>query len=240
MARKVGRVGEPPPGLEALALAAGAKLDWGPGARVAFATRPPDEPLRRELGLHAERRACLLLEGVASRVAALDVVVVRALADDDSRPAVERVAHLAFEHAIRTGRLKVATAADPAFLAVARDVARNYPRIEAGELAPAEAAAALVRNPEDFDVLLARGTELADLAESLAGGPASVPSAWIGGDAALFVGAAGPDATAAALALSLLLEHVNEGRASDRIARAVRALRPAGPIASLDAVRAAL
>ena len=114
----------------------------------------------------------------------------------------------------------------------------------------------LVKDPSQFDVLLLGnlyGDILSDLAAGLVGGLGVVPGANIGESCALFeaVHGSAPDIagmrvanpTAVLLSSVMLLEHLGERAAADRVQRAVRGAladranhtRDLGGTASLDA-----
>jgi isocitrate dehydrogenase (NAD+) len=155
----------------------------------------------------------------------------------------------AFETARRHGRRKVTAVhkanilklSDGLFLEVAGRTAADYPEIEFDECIVDAAAMKLVLNPASFDILVMEnlfGDILSDLASGLVGGLGLTPSANVGGEAALFEAVHGtaPDIagqgkanpTALILSAALLLRHLGEGKAAERIEHAVRAQIAAG------------
>ena len=98
-----------------------------------------------------------------------------------TRHAAERVARFAFELAERQGRRRVTVIhkanvldkTDGLFLKTFRETADQYPEIESDDFMVDVAAAASVRAPESFDVVVALneyGDILSDLAAEIAGG----------------------------------------------------------------------
>jgi isocitrate dehydrogenase (NAD+) len=160
-----------------------------------------------------------------------------------TRAAVERVARLAFEWAKRNARRKVTIVhkatvlqlTDGLFLEAARAVAADYPQIECDDFPIDAITMHLVREPERFDVLLTGfqyGGILCDLCAGLAGGLGVVPGMLVGNSIALFEPAhgsapkyAGTDRanpTAMILCGALMLTHVGEDAAAQRIWEAVK------------------
>lgn len=166
-----------------------------------------------------------------------------------------RIFRFAFDYARSHGRRRVTAVhkatvmkyTDGLFRDVARDVAREHPDIAFDDLAVDTLALQLVRRPEQFDVLVAPnlyGDILSDLAAGLAGGIGLAPGANFGEHAAVFEAAhgtapahAGKDrANPLALILSgaLLLHHVGEAAAADRVETAVAELIEAGEHLTYD------
>ena len=153
-----------------------------------------------------------------------------------------RIAQFAFEHARRHGRKKVTAIhkanimklSDGLFLECARVAARNWPDIEYDERIVDAACMQLVMNPSQFDVLVMPnlyGDIVSDLCAGLVGGLGVVGAANIGTDVAVFeaVHGSAPDIagknlanpTALLLSAVLMLRHIGEGAAADRIMRAL-------------------
>jgi isocitrate dehydrogenase (NAD+) len=166
-----------------------------------------------------------------------------------TRAASERIARFAFEFARAHGRRRVTVAhkaatlkaTDGLFLTSVLHVAASYPDIDCDEELIDALAMRLVRTPEQFDVLLAPfqyGDILADLCAGLVGGLGVVPGASFGAEAAFFEAAhgsapkyAGQDrANPTAMILSgvLMLRHLGELDAADRLQAAVQAVLAAG------------
>src|SRR5213593_4143705 len=149
-----------------------------------------------------------------------------------------RIAVFAFEYARKFKRKKVTAVhkanimkkSDGLFLECFRRVAVNYPDIEHDEKIVDNTCMQLVMNPYQFDVLLMEnlyGDIVSDLAAGLVGGLGVVPSANLGEKAALFEAVHGtaPDIagknlanpTALLLSAIMMLRHMKEETAGDRI-----------------------
>ena len=153
-----------------------------------------------------------------------------------------RIARFAFQYARREGRKKIHAIhkanimklSDGLFLKSVRSVAADYPEIEYQELIVDNACMQIVLNPLQFDVMLLPnlyGDVMSDLAAGLVGGLGVVPSGNIGDHGAMFEAVHGtaPDiagkglANPTALLLSsiLMLDHLGERSAANRIQAAL-------------------
>lgn len=155
-----------------------------------------------------------------------------------------RIVEYAFDYAVRHGRRKVTAVtkanimkfSDGLFLRVAREVAADYEgRIEYEELLVDAVSMRLVMEPEHFDVLVMPnlyGDILSDLCAGLIGGIGVAPGANAGADGvALFepVHGSAPaykglnrlNPTALILSGMLMLRHLGETDAADRLEAAV-------------------
>ncbi len=149
-----------------------------------------------------------------------------------------RIARFAFEYARRENRRKVTAVhkanimklSDGLFLDCVRRVAREYPEIEIEEKIVDNACMQLVMNPQQFDVLLLEnlyGDIISDLAAGLVGGLGVVGGANLGDTIAVFeaVHGSAPDIagknvanpTAMLLSALMMLRHLGEVKAADRI-----------------------
>jgi isocitrate dehydrogenase (NAD+) len=167
----------------------------------------------------------------------------------------ERILRFAFEVARREGRRKVTVIhkanilklSDGLFLAIARRIAEDFPEIEYAESIVDATAMRLVMDPKQFDVLVMEnlfGDILSDLAAGLVGGLGLAPSGNIGESVALFeaVHGSAPDiagkgiANPTALLLSgvMMLRHLGEAAAADRIEGAVRRVLGDGKVRTGD------
>src|ERR1700751_2577651 len=156
--------------------------------------------------------------------------------------ACTRISVFAFEFAKKYGRKKVTAVhkanimkkSDGLFLQCFRHVAVNYPSIEHDEKIVDNTCMQLVMNPYQFDVMLMEnlyGDIVSDLAAGLVGGLGVVPSGNIGENAALFEAVHGtaPDIagknqanpTALLLSAIMMLRHMGENAAGDRIEAAL-------------------
>jgi isocitrate dehydrogenase (NAD+) len=124
---------------------------------------------------------------------------------------------------------------DGLFLDVVGDVAREFPQIAYDDCIVDAAAMKLVLNPANFDVLVMEnlfGDILSDLTSGLVGGLGLTPSGNIGDELAVFEAVHGtaPDIaghdlanpTALILSGALMLRHLGESEAADRVENAVR------------------
>ncbi len=155
----------------------------------------------------------------------------------------ERIARFAFETARKYGRKKVTAVhkanilkmSDGLFLDVVRMVARQYPDIEYEESIVDATAMKLVIDPSQFDILVMEnlfGDIISDLTSGLIGGLGLAPSANIGDNCAVFeaVHGSAPDIagkgianpTALILSGALMLRHLGEPAAAEKIEQAVR------------------
>jgi len=153
-----------------------------------------------------------------------------------------RIARFAFEFAKRHGRKKIHAIhkanimklSDGLFLRSVRAVAAQFPAIDYKELIVDNACMQIVMDPLQFDMLLLPnlyGDVMSDLAAGLVGGLGVVPSANIGDECAMFEAVHGtaPDiagkgfANPTALLMSsvLMLDHLGEQTAAERIQNAL-------------------
>jgi isocitrate/isopropylmalate dehydrogenase len=115
-------------------------------------------------------------------------------------------------------------------------VAQDYPEIALKEMLVDAMAMRLVRDPENFDVIVTTnlfGDILSDEASALIGGLGVAPSANIGEKAAVFepVHGSAPDIAGqgvanpigAILSAAMLLDHIGQGAAALRVRQAVNA-----------------
>lgn len=156
--------------------------------------------------------------------------------------ASEKIVKFAFETAKKYNRQKVSAVhkanilkkSDGLFLEVARRVAKSYPEIQYDEHIVDATAMKLVMNPEKFDVLVMEnlfGDIVSDLASGLIGGLGIAPSANIGEKYSVFeaVHGSAPDIagkgianpTALVLSAVLMLAHLGENEAAQRVQNAV-------------------
>ena len=220
--------------------------------------------LRKEFDLYANVRPARTFKGVHGRYENVDIVTVRENTEDlyagiehmvgedaaesiklITRKGSERIVRYAFDFAVKNGRKKVTCVhkanimkcTDGLFLAVARQIAEEYPQIEFEDKIVDATCMQLVQKPESFDVMVLPnlyGDIVSDLCAGLVGGLGLAPSANIGRDCAIFEAVHGSapkhaglnDANPTALILSavMLLRHIGEMEAADRIENAVLAL----------------
>jgi len=161
-----------------------------------------------------------------------------------TRAASERIARFAFDYAVANGRKKVTAVhkanimklSDGLFLESCRTVAQDFAgRIEFEDRIVDNMCMQLVQKPELYDVLVLPnlyGDIVSDLAAGLVGGLGVAPGANIGTRAAVFEPVhgsapkyAGKDIanpTALILSGAMMLRHLGEPAAADRVETAVR------------------
>lgn len=153
-----------------------------------------------------------------------------------------RIVRYAFEYALSHGRRKVTGVhkanilkfSDGLFLSVAREVAKEYPQIEFEDVIVDNMCMQLVQRPEQFDVMVLPnlyGDIASDLCAGLVGGLGMAPGANIGegvavfepvhGSAPRYAGQNRANPMATILSGVLLLRHIGEKAAADRVEGAV-------------------
>jgi isocitrate dehydrogenase (NAD+) len=230
--------------------------------------------LRKALDLYANLRPVRALPNVPVRYPELDLVVVRENTEDlyaglehvvvpgvveslkiITEKASTRIARFAFDYSRQEGRKKVTAVhkanimklTDGLFLDCFRNVARDYPEIEADDKIVDNACMQLVMRPEQFDVMLLEnlyGDIVSDLCAGLVGGLGFVPGANIGERGAVFeaVHGSAPDiagqnvANPTALLQSgiLMLRHLGEREPAERIERAMLKVYREGRVRTRD------
>jgi isocitrate dehydrogenase (NAD+) len=159
-----------------------------------------------------------------------------------TRAASERIARYAFEYAVANGRRKVTAVhkanimklSDGLFLDCCRAVAAGYPEVTYDEMIVDNTCMQLVLDPTRFDMMLLEnlyGDIVSDLCAGFIGGLGMAPGANIGETVAVFeaVHGSAPDiagknkANPMALILSgaMMLDHLGEQAAADRVRNAV-------------------
>jgi isocitrate dehydrogenase (NAD+) len=173
-----------------------------------------------------------------------------------SRFASERIVDFAFRYAVENGRRKVTAVAkdnimkatDGLFYRSARDVAKRYEgRVEFDEWLVDAMCMQLVQKPELYDVLVLPnlyGDILSDLCAGLVGGLGVAPGANIGDEVAVFEAIHGSapkytgqnkvNPTALILSGALMLRHLGERDAADRVEKAVSGVIAEGKDVTYD------
>ena len=172
-----------------------------------------------------------------------------------SREGSERIVRFAFEYARSHGRKRVSCITkanimkhtDGLFLATFREVAADYPDIEPWENLVDAVCMGLVQRPEEFDVLVLPnlyGDIVSDLTAGLVGGLGVAPGGNIGPDSAVFEATHGSapkykgqnkvNPTAMILSGKLMLEHLGEADAAERLESAVAAVIAEGERVTYD------
>lgn len=164
-----------------------------------------------------------------------------------SKSGSRRIIEAAFEYARANGRKRVAAVhkanimkiSDGLFLQTAREIAQKYPEIEFGDYIVDNFCMQLVTRWKQFDVVVMPnlyGDIVSDLAAGMMGGLGVAPGANFGRDCAVFEAVHGSapkyaglnkvNPTALLLSGVLMLRHLKETQAADRIEQALyRVLR---------------
>lgn len=173
-----------------------------------------------------------------------------------SKFASERIVRFAFEYALANGRKKVTAVhkanimkfTDGLFLRTAREVANDYSgRIIFEEAIVDNMCMQLVQKPKEYDVLVLPnlyGDILSDLCAGLIGGLGIAPGANIGTDMAVFEAVHGSapkykgmnkvNPTAMILSGVLMLRHIKEFSAADRLEEALKKVLAEGKFVTYD------
>jgi isocitrate dehydrogenase (NAD+) len=173
-----------------------------------------------------------------------------------TRAASERIARFAFEYAVANGRRKVTAVhkanimklSDGLFLEACRTVAAGYEgKVDFEDRIVDNMCMQLVQKPHLYDVLVLPnlyGDIVSDLAAGLVGGLGVAPGANIGTEAAVFEAVHGSapkyagqnKANPTALMLSgvLLLRHIGEKEAAERVESAIREVIAEGKTVTYD------
>ncbi len=172
-----------------------------------------------------------------------------------TRKASVRIARAAFEYARLHHRKKVTSVhkanimklSDGLFLKCCREVGAEYPEIAYNELIVDNASMQMVSKPMQFDVLVMPnlyGDIMSDLAAGLVGGLGVVPGANIGDSHAVFeaVHGSAPDIagrglanpTAIMMSSVMMLRHLHEMKAADRLQDAIETVYAEGRVLTPD------
>ena len=271
----VERFGQPLPEETLSAISAAGTALKGPLATASgTGFRSVNVEIRKRLDLYANFRPARSMDGIRSRYADVDVIVIRENTEGlysglehevvpgvveslriVTKRASERIARFAFETARKYGREKVTCVhkanilklSDGLFLDTARRIAGEFSDIAFDDCIVDAAAMKLVIDPTQFDVLVMEnlfGDILSDLCSGLVGGLGVTPSANIGLDAAVFEAVHGtaPDIagqqlanpTALVLSAALMLRHLGEADAAERVETAVRRVIADGEWLTVD------
>ena len=172
-------------------------------------------------------------------------ISVKAISHEGS----DRIVRFAFEEARRRGRRKITSGhkanimkfSDGLFLDVARRVAALFPDIAFEDRIIDALCMQLVQSAEDFDVLVLPnlyGDIVSELGAGLIGGPGVAPGVQLGDDVAVFEATHGTaprlagrdraDPVALMLSAAMMLRHLGEGEAGDRLEEAIAAVLATG------------
>ena len=230
--------------------------------------------LRQRFATYANLRPVHTLPGVPTRFENVDLVIVREntedlykgieymLTDDIAngvklitRPACEKICRFAFDYARKNGRKKVTAVhkanimklTDGLFLRTFREVAEDYPDIEANDCIIDALCMKLVQRPEQFDMLVAPnlyGDIISDLCAGLVGGLGFAPSANIGDKTRIYeaVHGSAPDIagqdkanpSAILMAFTMMLNDLGMTDKADKLNAAIQAQVAEGKVITAD------
>ena len=200
-----------------------------------------------------EREVQSVIERVGkAKIREHSALAIKAISVEGSR----RIVKFAFDYA-RTNKRKKVTAihkanimkfADGLFLRVAGEVARDYPEIQFEDRIVDNMCMQLVVKPDLYDVLVAPnlyGDIVSDLVAGLVGGLGVAPGANIGangiamfeaihGSAPKYAGLNKVNPMALMLAGVLMLKHIGEREAGDRLERAIASVVAEGKDVTYD------
>src|ERR671930_182747 len=166
-----------------------------------------------------------------------------------------RIVNFAFEYAKRYGRKKVTAVhkanimkfSDGLFLETAREVAKEHPDVEFEDRIVDNLSMQMVQRPEEYDVLVLPnlyGDIVSDLCAGLIGGLGVAPGANIGDEAAVFEATHGSapkykglnrvNPMAMMFSGVLMLRHLGEDRAADRLESSLAAVIKEGRSVTYD------
>ncbi len=167
----------------------------------------------------------------------------------------ERIIRFAYDYAVKDNRKRVTAvhkanimkATDGLFLETARKLAKNYPSIRSDDCIVDNMCMQLVKKPQEYDILTAPnlyGDIISDLCAGLIGGLGIAPGANIGDKYALFEPVhgsapkyAGMDKVNPTATISsgiLMLRHLKEEKAADRIENALKEVFREGKVITYD------
>lgn len=179
-----------------------------------------------------------LHNGVEQRVGPDAAVAIKHV----TRSTSERIARFAFEYALRSKRSRVTLVhiatvqklTDGLMLEATAQVASNFSNVTFEDMLIDRACMELVRSPQAFDVLLAghmHGGMLGDLCAGLVGGPGLLAGGIYGEGLAVFEAGHGSaprragenrvNPTAMLLSAAMLLDHLDQNAAAERIRRGI-------------------
>ncbi|HEV2128243.1 MAG TPA: isocitrate/isopropylmalate dehydrogenase family protein [Thermomicrobiales bacterium] len=185
------------------------------------------------------------------RISPSAAISVKMITPEGSR----RIVEYAFQYAQKNGRKKVTAVhkanimkfSDGLFLEVAQDVAKNYPDIEFNDRIVDNMCMQLMQKPDQYDVLVMPnlyGDIVSDLVAGMVGGLGVAPGGNVGKDAAVFepihgsapshAGKNEANPTAMLLSGALMLRHLGEVEAAQRVENAVEAVISKGETVTYD------
>ncbi|MFH1484814.1 MAG: isocitrate/isopropylmalate family dehydrogenase, partial [Chloroflexota bacterium] len=178
-------------------------------------------------------------------------ITIKAISETGTR----RIVHFAFQYARANGRHKVTAVhkanimkfSDGLFLAVAREVAKDYPNIQFEDVIVDNMCMQLVQKPDLYDVLVLPnlyGDIVSDLCAGLVGGLGVTPGANLGelgavfepthGSAPRYAGLDKVNPMAMILSGAMMLHHLGEVAAAHRVERALMSVVEEGKWVTYD------
>jgi len=197
-------------------------------------------------------------ENTEDLYAGLEVMVVPGVAQSlkiITKKGSTRIAKSAFEYARKHGRKKIHAIhkanimklSDGLFLKCCKTVAADYPEVTYAEHIVDNTCMQLVMNPYQYDIILTTnlyGDILSDLCSAFVGGLGLVPGANLGAACAIFeaVHGSAPDIagqdkanpTALLQSAVLMLHHIDESAAAERIQKAIEHVYAEGKTLTRD------
>ena len=246
---------------------------------VGFGEKSANVTLRKLFETYANVRPARELPGIPSRYKGegVDMIIVRENIEDlyggiehlqahdvaqalkiITRKGSEKVIRFAYEMALREGRKKVTTASkanilkltEGMFKTIGEELAAEYAPIEANHLIIDNVAHQMVKDPAQFDVIVAtnlHGDIISDLASGLIGGLGFASSANYGDGVAIFEAVHGSapkyagknviNPTALVLSSAMMLRHIGELDLADQVEDAVLTTLEEGKALPQDVVR---
>ncbi|MDQ3693043.1 MAG: isocitrate/isopropylmalate dehydrogenase family protein [Chloroflexota bacterium] len=205
-----------------------------------------------DTGTDEARQVIAELNRLSAKPIALDAAIsIKMITPEGSR----RIVRYAFDYARANGRRQVTAVhkanimkfTDGLFLRIAQEVAADYPEIEFNDRIVDNMCMQLMQKPQDYDVLVMPnlyGDIVSDLVAGMVGGLGVAPSGNIGLEAAVFepihgsapshAGKNEANPTAMILSGALMLRHLGEREAAERIERAVADVIRAGERVTYD------
>ena len=204
-----------------------------------------------EQGASDTARLLKLLSETERAVRADSGISLKVISESASR----RIVKFAFDYA-RANNRKMVTAvhkanilkfSDGLFLAMAREVAKDYPDIEFNDIIIDALCMQLVRRPQQFDVLVLPnlyGDIVSELCAGLVGGLGVTPGANLGDEIAVFEATHGSapkykgqnktNPMAMILSGVMMLHHLGETKAAERLEKAVAGVIAEGKNVTYD------
>ncbi len=186
----------------------------------------------------SDRLTKLILETTQTKVKQDSGFSIKVISETASR----RIARFAFEYARANNRKKVSAAhkanilkfSDGLFLAAAREVAKEYPDIGFEDVVVDALCMRLARSPQQYDIIVLPnlyGDIVSDLCAGLVGGLGVAPGANMGDNIAVFepthgsapkyVGQNKVNPMAMMLSAAMMLCHLGEIKAADKLEKAI-------------------